>query len=279
MWWGIKRSKKHPNALFHYGFGAERFLFALLSAVGIFVLGCGVSIYHGIHGLLDPHPIEVTWIVWAVLGLSLLVDGFVLGTAVREVNRAKGDQSLLTFIRTSSDPSILAVLFEDLVATLGVLVAGGGILLAQTTGNPMFDALSSIIIGVMLGIVAVWLGYRNRQLLLGQAIPKEMQTAVVDHLKSQDSVLGVRDVKTRILGSDRFRASAEVTWDGRALAERHLEWARPVITDANSAEACDAAAREIGHRVVESLGDEIDRIEKDLQAKFPALKHLDFEAE
>ncbi len=205
LYLGIQKSQRPADRRYHWGYGGERFLYALLSAVGIFVFGCGVTMYHGIHSLLHPPDIALSWITFAVLGVALVVDGWVLSTAVREVNNKRDGKKFWQFVRQSSDPTLLAVLFEDAVATLGVIVAMVGIWLTHVTGNPIFDAISSIVIASMLGLIAIWLGYRNRQLILGPAIPEEIENGVREYLLAQPSVETVRRVRTRIVASDRFR--------------------------------------------------------------------------
>lgn len=274
---GIHRSERPADARYHYGYGGERFLFALLSAVGIFVLGCGVTVYHGVDALFDPPTLKLDWLPFAVLGLSLVIEGLVLMSAVREVWREKGEQGFLQFIRESTDPTLLAVLFEDAVAVLGVLVAAGGIGLAHATGNGAWDAVSSIVIGGLLGLVAVWLGYRNRQLILGPAIPARMQRAVVEFIEAQPSVQGVRLVRTRIVGAKKFRVDAEVDYDGRYLGAIYAAWVRDNAERAASDP--DGFAADLGEKILDELGREVDRIEAGLFAKFPRLRHVALESD
>ena len=276
---GISRSQRPPDRMFHYGYGVERYLFSLLSAVGIFVLGCGVTVYHGIHLLLHPHELSVDWVTFAVLGVSLLVEGSVLLQAMRAVAASKGDQGFLEHIRESSDPTVLAVLFEDGAACLGVLVAAAGIGLSQATGDPMFDAIASITIGLMMGAIAVWLGYRNRQLILGPAIPAAMEDAVARYIESQESVHSVHGIKSRVVAADRFRLKAEIDYNGRFLAEQHQEWFADRLADVERGDV-DAAtlAAEFGEKMLDSLGREVDRIEAGIVRRFPQLRYLDLES-
>jgi zinc transporter 9 len=262
--------------MFHYGYGAERFLFALLSAVGIFVLGCGVTVYHGVHTWVDPPTLKVGWLTFAVLGISFVLDSIVFVTAIRAVAAEKGDKGFFAHIRTSSDPTVLAVLFEDFVATSGVVVAAIGIWLSHVTGDTRFDAAASIVIGLMLGAVAVWLGWRNRVLILGPAIPKDVEDGAVAFLKAQPSVQGVRSVKTKIIAADAYRMRADIDYDGRELGRRHADWLRAQIA-AGSDPA--AVAPEFGERFLAALSGEAQRIEGELRQKFPKLRHVDFEVD
>lgn len=278
LYLGIRRSERPADSRYHWGYGGERFLFALLSAVGIFVLGCGVTVYHGVHSLLHPPELSVSWVSFVVLGISLVVDGVVLTAAVREVNSRKGDQPFWQFVRSSSDPTLLAVLFEDFVATAGVIVALVGILLAHLTGNPAFDAASSIIIGLMLGMVAVWLGFRNRELILGPAIPSDVEENVIAFLRAQPSVENVRRVRTRIVASDRFAFAAEIDYDGKHLGKLQAGWLAERVPEL-SRERADELAGQIGEHMLDALSAEIDRIEAELRRKFPRLVHVDLESD
>jgi len=281
LYLGIRRSERRADAMFHYGYGADRFLFALLSAVGIFVLGCGVTVYHGVHNLFQPPDLHLNWVVFGVLATSLLLDGAVLLRAVDAVSASKGDKSFWQHIRTTPDPTVLAVLFEDSVACVGVVLAAGGILLSYATGNPVFDAVSSIAIGLLMGVIAVWLGWRNRQLILGPAIPAAMQAEVAACITSQPSVTSVRDIKSRVVAADRFLFKAEVDYNGRYLAKGQLAWAKAQLADLDTTDErrVEAFVGEFGERLLDALGREVDRIEADVLERFPDLKHLDLESD
>jgi zinc transporter 9 len=277
---GIRRSERPADAMFHYGFGGERFFYSLMSAVGIFVLGCGVTAYHGIHTLLHPPELSFGWSTWVVLAISFVVDGVVLRKAIQAVDEMRGEESFLTFVRTSSDPTVAAVLLEDGVACLGVLVAMTGILLSMLTGSPVFDSLATLAIAGMMGFVAIWLGYKNRILILGPAIPATVQESAVRFLEDQPTVDRVRHVQSRVVGAGTFRLKAEVDWSGRVLAEREEAWALTRLAEAGSdAESQRAVLREFGERITDAVGDEIDRIEEELNRRHPELSYLDLESD
>ena len=277
---GIRKSERPANAMFHYGFGGERFFYALMSAVGIFVLGCGISAYHGIHTLLHPPELSVGWSTWVVLAIALVVDGVVMGKAIQAVNSMRGDEPFMSFIRTTSDPTVTAVLLEDGVACLGVLVAALGIFLSMQTGNPVYDSLATLSIAAMLGFVAIWLGYKNRILILGPAIPPEVEEATVRFLEEQESIDRVHMVKSRVVGAGQFRFKAEVDWNGRALAAREEEWALEKLAAAgDDPEAQRALLHDLGERITDSVGREVDRIERELAERHPELTYVDLESD
>lgn len=278
---GIRSSERPADNAFHYGYGYDRYLFSLLSAVGIFVFGSGLTVYHGVHSALHPEPVESSWISYAVLGISLLVDGVVLAGAVRAIWAKKGSQSLFAYLRTTSDPTVAAVLLEDAVATLGVLVAAGAIALTEVTGNSLFDAIGAIAIGCMLGLVAIWLGIKNRELLLGPAIPKRIWEGVMAYLEQHPAVGKVRKPKSRVVGAGQFRFAAEIEFDGRYLGEKLVGVVDEHVARDALAEVAGrkAFAGEFGERLVTLVGDEVDEIERELRRRYPELVHVDIEAD
>jgi zinc transporter 9 len=172
------------------------------------------------------------------------------------------------------------VLLEDGVACLGVLAAAAGILASKLTGNPVFDSLATLSIAGMMGFVAIWLGYKNRVLILGPAIPAHVQASAVRFLEEQPTVDRVREVKTRVVGAGSFRLKAEVDWSGRTLAERDEEWVLDRLANVgNDAEAQRAIIHEFGERITDAVGEEIDRIEEELNRLHPELHYLDFESD
>lgn len=279
LYFGMRRSLRPADSRFHYGYGADRYIFALMSAMGIFILGCGVTVYHGIHSLFHPPDLVFSWISFAVLGAAVVIDGYVLLLAVREVNTGRGKKGFLEFVKTSTDPTLLAVLFEDFIATLGALVAMAGIALSLYTRNPVYDSATSIIIGAMLGLMAIWLGWRNRELILGPAIPEELQKGVLEYLQEQPSVDSVRAFRTRVVAANSFRIAADIDYDGSYLGTQHADWLQERASAVSDASEWPAVASEFGERLMTGLGDEVDRVEAELRVKFPRLHHIDMEAD
>jgi zinc transporter 9 len=276
---GIKSSERPADAMFPYGYGRDRYFFSLMSAVGVFVLGCGVTLYHGVHMLLHPGEIGDIGISVGVLIVSFFVDGFVLATALRVVMREKGDKSLREYLRTTSDPTVITVLLEDSIACIGVLVALAAIVLTKWTGNPIWDALGTLTIAGMLGGIAVWLGLKNRHLLLGPAIQGPIADDVEAFLRSRRAVKRVRDAKTRIIGADKYGMTAELEFDGAYLGKRLTPFVAEHAGALGTAQAQEAFASEFGARLLDALGDEVDVIEGEFREKFPQLRYVDLEAD
>ena len=279
LWVGIRRSQAVPSAVFPYGLGVERFFFALLSAIGIFVLGCGFTLYHGVHMLMDPHLADPGWIDYTVLGISFVIDGVILKKAIGIVNQKRGKQGFVAYLRSSSDPTLLAVLAEDGIACLGVLIALGGILLAKATSSHYPDAIATLMIAGLLGAIAVWIGWKNRTLLLGPGLAPARQAEVVAFLEQQPTVERIKVARSRLLGADRYRLHVEVDWDGRVLGDAQTEWVESQSARLDTAEGRATFAREFGERMTEAVGDEVDRLEVLMRERFPELSHLELESE
>ncbi|MBC8328497.1 MAG: cation diffusion facilitator family transporter [Planctomycetes bacterium] len=276
---GLKRSLRPGDRRHPYGYGGERFLFALLSAVGIFVFGCGVTVYHGVHIWFHPPELSLSWHVFAVLLLSLLVDGLVLVVAARAVWAQKGEKSLFEYLHTATDPSAIAVLLEDAVACLGVLIALGCIGLAHLTGEPRWDALGSILIGLLMGGIAIWLGVKNRELLLGRAASPELVEAAVDFLRSQPSVLRVSRVRSRVVSADDVKLQVDLDFNGAWFGRQLDGWARARLPQPEDRPAAEQFAEDFGRELIDRLGLEVDRLERELTARFPRLRFIELEAD
>ena len=176
----------------------------------------------------------------------------------------------------------VAVLLEDAAAVIGVVIASACVGLAAWTGNPIFDAIGSILIGVLLGCVAVFLVMKNRSALLGRTIASDEENRVLDVLCDDPVVEGVHDVKSTVMSAESFRFKAEVDFDGSEVARRWLSERdmADIFEDASSSpERLEAFLVEYGEHIVEALGDEIDRIEREIRDRVPGARHLDLEAD
>jgi zinc transporter 9 len=164
---GEVRGRRGPDALHPFGRGQEKFFWALVSAVSVFFIGCGLNIYHGVHALLSPSVIEpFTPLVLGLLLFALALESFTFGVALREIGGWK------SIARNRNNTTVLAVLFEDAVALLGILltlmVAGVSFLWGP---HPAFDAAVAISVGALLGVMALFLAAINRRLLIDSSDP------------------------------------------------------------------------------------------------------------
>ena len=276
---GIERSNRQPDTAFQYGYGAERYVWALISAVGIFFLGCGVTLYHGITALLDPHPMHhYVWAMWVLL-FSLVVEGIVLGMAIRAMRKKAQHLPFFQYLRTQADPAGVAVILEDTAACIGIVIAFVAILMTQITGQPYWDALGSIAVGVLLGGIAIWLIHRNRELLVGAAMPPHLRQQVLEILQQNPTVEEVVDLRSRILDTETYRVKADVRFDGQELAKKMETDLRAAFEKIENYEQFAEFISQYADDLIDLLADEIDAIEQKIRQKVPKAQHLDLEAD
>ncbi|GMF39564.1 unnamed protein product [Phytophthora fragariaefolia] len=203
---GLKQASGVPDKKHQYGYGRAAYFWSLISALGIFWLGSGVTIFHGIQSILDPpKELFLSWEVWCVLAASFGIDGWVLKRSVQELLASKPkDMSFYQHVKRTKDPFMMAVLLEDMSACTGVIMAGCGIGASHITGNPLWDSLASISIGVLLGGVAVSLIRLNQKFLLGQSVEPEIEKGIRELLLARPSIDNVYAVQSQWVGPSTF---------------------------------------------------------------------------
>ena len=312
LWLGIRSSNKAPDENYNYGYRRERFVWSLISAVGVFFAGSGVSVAHGVHTLLATDAqVEHIGVGIGVLAASAAVDAYSLRVAYGALrdNAAARSMSLTDFVRAGHDPTSVAVVAEDAAAVAGCGVATAALLAAHVTGNMAYDAFGSIAVGGVLGLTATYLINSNRLLLLGRSLGDEKMRRVTDAIRSDPVVTEVYRAKSEELGPGSYRFVAEIEFSGAKVVERYLrsgdgakrrqlhalfrdaaremESAEPIengrgasLSFADEDRACagmDAALRLYGEEVVTAVGDEVDRMEKTIVGVEPTIHYVDLE--
>lgn len=276
---GLKRSVKKADKHFAYGYGSERFLWALISACGIFFLGAGVTVYHGIQALASNHEIVISPLMATILIVSLGVESFTLNKAYTELSKHSKAKTLRKKLE-HGDPIVVAVVYEDAAAVLGVVIALFALVAASITHSPVFDAVGSILIGGLLGVIAVYLIAKNREFLLGKAIPSDISEEIHEFIASSPYIEKVLEFKTEVLDIGKYHIKCEIEFNGAALLSEMTE-------QDNLREQYDAVKDDFEefkkfvvyqtNRVPRLIGRKIDEIEKDVIHKYPQVKHLDIE--
>jgi len=171
LYLGLRRSQRKADKQHHFGYGQERYFWNLVSAVTIFFLGCAYTIMHAVHQLQEAHQPELSWVPFMIIGLAFIAEGYSLLVALTEFKRqaAEAEKSLRLYFVETRDPTTLAVLIEDAVAVLGLIVALIGMGLAAWTGSAVFDGIAAICIGLLMGALAVFLASMNRKYLLNRS--------------------------------------------------------------------------------------------------------------
>ncbi len=276
---GLRGSVRDADEHFAYGYGKERFFWALISACGIFFLGAGVTIYHGIELLLTREVPHIQPILFWILLISFVVEGVTFLFAVRELRRHYPNHSTKDILRYG-DPTTIAVLYEDGVAVLGVLIALGSILLTQYTGDPIWDALGSITIGLLLAVVAVMLIRKNRKYLIGMNIPESTKERIIEILEADPAIDRVIDFKSSVLDVNKYHMKCEVEFNGSALMKGIVEHGdlKQEFDDIQGdyAEFMKFLVAYVG-RIPRLMGSHIDLLEKRIQKEYPEIKHIDIE--
>jgi zinc transporter 9 len=277
---GLTRSRRGADASRPVGYGREQYIWALISAVGIFFLGCGVTVYHGIDGLIHPPEAlgDLSWAV-AVLLFSLVVEGAILVMAFRGLRKEAAGRPFWGWLKTEADPAAAAVLLEDAAACLGILLAMAGIVLTKVTGAYFWDGLASIAVGLLLGGVAVALIARNHSLLVGEAASRAVHEAVQEAIEESEAVEEVVSLSARKIDLKTYDITAHVNFDGEALAERFEERLRASYAEIESWEQFRAFAGQYADDVIKVVGDEIDAIEARIKEEVPEARFIDVEIE
>ena len=216
---GLKRSRKPADDQFPFGYGREVYFWSFVVAIFIFAIGAGISVYEGVHRLMDPHPLQNVIVNYIVLGLAMLFEGGAWYFAFREFKKTKGRRSYLEAIRQAKNPSIFVVLFEDSAAMLGLLVAFLGILLGQLTGNIYFDGLASVVIGLILGATAIWLAYEIKGLLVGESALPHVVEDIRRLAGQQDEIEHVNEVLTMHMGPEDILVNISVDFKDEISAD------------------------------------------------------------
>lgn len=200
--------EEHP-----YGYGKERFFWAFLAAVFIFVAGSFFSLYQGVQKFLEGGEHHgAFWPSYVVLGLAFVFDAVVLVIALREAHHQASELGMGTwaFLQETTDVTLKTALYEDFAATVGVVIAAGGLFLLQITGNGAYDAIASILIGILLIVVAIMLGKETRDLLLGASANDRTRTAIRSAITEFREVEAVVDLLTMQMGLNSVLVTGEV---------------------------------------------------------------------
>jgi cation diffusion facilitator family transporter len=241
---GLKRSKRKATLDYPLGFGKETYFWAFIVAIMLFSIGGMFSIYEGWHKLHEHEELSYPLLALGVLAFGIVAESFSMWGALREVNKSRGDQNLWQWFRGSRNSELVVIFGEDLAALLGLAFAFVAVLATWITGNPVYDALGSVAIGVLLVVVAVAVAIEVKAMLIGQGVEAPVRAEMLAFLESQPAIERVIELLTLHMGGDVMAA-------------------------------VKAKMRSQGS--LESLVDEINRIEDAFKARFPQVQWIFFE--
>ena len=277
---GLKRSRRPADLSRGYGYGIERFFWSLISACGILFIGAGITVYHSLDSLIHHSSSTIhdyNYFTILVLSIAFIVEGVTLFIAIKEL---KGKQKLSWEIFDKADPVTLAVVYEDSAAVLGVIVALFSQFLIHFTGNNIYDGIGGIIVGLILGFLAILLIVKNHQYIIGKSLDEETTEEITELLLEDPCIENISEFKSVAVDINKYRIYTTVEWNGTPLYEE--------IYDAGDLkEEFDNIKDDFREftklmfkttdRIPRLVGSHIDKIEKRIKEKFPEITYVDIE--
>lgn len=259
---GIKVSKKKPTRDFPFGYGQARYLWNLVSATGIFFIGFGVTIHHGIMSLFSHHEANISYgIAIPILIFAFFGEGYALHVALKEVRGQKGSMTLREWIKNGDDPTSVGVLIEDAIAVIGVVLAVAGMVLSNYFGSYIFDSIATILIGLLLGVMAITMGYANGRLLINRSLNELSEQDIKNYILALPEIKKIYYLSTEIISPNNIRLSMEFDLNiDQALKKEKAN------IDENKFQ-----------NFVKMISQTIKNIENKIKKQFPEITHVDLE--
>lgn len=219
---GLARAKKPADARHPFGYGAEIYFWAFIVAVLVFAVGAGVSFYEGVVKIRYPHPIERAWLNYIVLAMAFAFEAGAWWLAFRAFRQRKGKRGMVEAMRVSKDPTVFTVLLEDSAAMAGIVVAFVGIMAADLTGLSWLDGLATLLIGVILAVVAIFLAYETKGLLIGESASPATVKGLRRMVRETEGVLELHELRTVHFGPNDILVAISVDFED-SLDSRDVE--------------------------------------------------------
>ena len=219
--YGGRRARRPADATHPFGYGRELYFWSFVVAILVFALGAGVSIYEGVLHILEPEPATDPLIAFAVLAIAFALEGWSTLAALADFNRSRTG-TIWQEIRSTKDAPTLVVLLENSGALAGLAIAALGLTLSLVTRDPFWDGLASVLIGVILGVLAVLLLYEAKSLLIGESAHPRLIAAIRDCAAAHDGIVSVHDVMTLHSAPDMVTAIISADFDDK-ISAREVE--------------------------------------------------------
>lgn len=241
---GLRQARRPASAEHPLGYGRAIYFWSFLVAVMLFSIGGMFSVYEGVHKLQHPEPLKQWWWAAGVLIFAIIAEAVSMRACMQEVNKSRGDRSIWRWFRESRQAELVVIFGEDLAALLGLVFALAAVMLSVVTGNPLWDAVGTVMIGLLLIVIAVLVAIEVKSMLIGQSVDPELEKQIVGWLQARPEVAQLIHVITLQQGND-------------------------VVV------SVQAQMREEGQ--VRALLDDINRVEDDLKLAYPAVRWTFFE--
>ncbi|SDG58688.1 cation diffusion facilitator family transporter [Pseudonocardia oroxyli] len=207
---GGRTARRRANPEHPFGYGRDRYFYSFVVALLLFTLGSVFAIYEGIHKLQEPEPLTSPLVAVIILLVAVCLEGYSFRTAMRESAPLKGDLTWWQFIRQAKVPELPVVLLEDTGALIGLVFALAGVGLTVLTGDPVWDAVGTLCIGTLLGVIAIILIVEMKSLLIGEGAAAPLLSTIVRELEAGAAVERVIHIKTLYLGPEELMVAAKL---------------------------------------------------------------------
>jgi len=207
LYLGLKQSQRPPDAEHPLGYGKMSYFWSFIVALMLFSLGGIFSIYEGTHKLSHPEELSQLWVAITVLLLAILLEGASLLGCLREIKNVRGERPFREWLKHTRNSELVVVLGEDIGAQVGLILALGFLIVAAITGNPVYDAMGSICIGVVLLVISVFIAWRVRSLLVGRSADPAIQELIEQVIAEQEGIEFVFNIITIQFGPDTMLAA------------------------------------------------------------------------
>lgn len=219
---GLKRAKRPPTPDYPLGFGKAIYFWSFLVALILFSIGGLFSVYEGVHKLQHPEPVKSPWIAIGVLVFAIAAEAVSMWGCLREVNKVRAGRSLWRWFRESRQSELLVIFGEDLAALLGLVFALVAVSLTMLSGNPVYDAVGTVGIGVLLIVIAVLIGVEVKSLLIGQGVEPLTDREMREFLSARQEVAELLNLLTMQLG-DRVMVALKARMAPAASADAMID--------------------------------------------------------
>jgi cation diffusion facilitator family transporter len=208
--WGQRQARRDADSLHPFGYGRSRYFYSFVVALVLFTLGAVFAMYEGYHKIAHPQALESPLVAVAILVVAIGLEGYSFRTAMTESRPLKGGAGWWRFIRNSRNPELPVVLLEDTGALVGLALALGGVGLTIITGNPVWDGIGTMAIGVLLGVIALILMVEMQSLLIGEGATAEEAKAIRAALEQTEHIDRVIHLRTQYLSPEEMLVGAKI---------------------------------------------------------------------
>jgi cation diffusion facilitator family transporter len=217
LYLGLRQSRRPPDSEHPLGYGKLSYFWSFIVALMLFSLGGLFSIYEGVHKYNHPEALSQLWVAISVLILAIFLEGASLFGCLREIKKIRGERPFREWLKHTRNSELVVVLGEDIGAQLGLFLALGFLITAAVTGDPVYDALGSISIGVVLLVISVFIALRVRSLLVGRSADPQVQELIEEIIVAQDGIEKIFNIITIQFGPDTMLAAKVKLTPGKDL--------------------------------------------------------------